>query len=78
MATTKDPLHQHAAKIIAGFDRVRSTNRNAIEAGRKVGDLFIEVKASRDREGTLDQWCETHAIPFDRSWRAKLMKLASK
>ena len=71
-----DPLKRLASQIIAAGDRVKASNRQAIKEGRKVGELFLEVKASKEREGTLDAWCEMNAVPFDRSWRAKLMKLA--
>ena len=65
-----------AATILERFARAKSASRNSLEDLREVGERLNEAKeAMAEAKGAFGKWCE--AFPFDKAWRARLMKLAT-
>ena len=65
-----------AATILERFASAKSASRASLEDLRVVGERLNEAKeALAETKGGFGKWAE--AFPFDKTWRARLMKLAT-
>lgn len=65
-----------AATILEKFAAAKSASRKSLSDLREVGERLNEAKeALAETKGGFGKWCE--AFPFDKVWRARLMKLAA-
>jgi len=68
-----------AATILERYARAKASTRNSLEDLRVVGERLNEAKEALKGEGkgAFGTWCEEQGFPFDKTWRARLMKLAA-
>lgn len=72
-------LKDCAETINERYARAKAATRNSLEDLRVVGDRLNDAKEFfKDKgKGAFGQWVEAQGFPFDKTWRARLMKLAA-
>ena len=72
-------LKDCAETINERYARAKAATRNSLEDLRVVGERLNEAKEFfKDKgKGAFGQWVEAQGFPFDKTWRARLMKLAA-
>lgn len=72
-------LSDCAERIRERYAKVQGATRETLEDLRDVGDTLNSAKeALTDAgRGAFGKWCEEAGLPFDKAWRARLMKLAA-
>ena len=82
----QDPIARHhnfltdcAERIRDRYAKVQGATRQTLEDLKDVGETLLEVKETlKDAgKGAFGRWCEEARLPFDKAWRARLMKLAA-
>ena len=67
-----------AATILERYSKAKAATRASLEDLRIVGDTLNEAKDTlKDVKGGFGKWCDEAGFPFDKTWRARLMKLAA-
>jgi len=67
-----------AATILERYNRAKAATRNSLEDLCVVGERLNDAKeALKGTKGAFGEWCEAQGFPFDKTWRARLMKLAA-
>lgn len=67
-----------AATILERYNRAKAATRTSLEDLCVVGERLNEAKeALKDKKGAFGEWCDKAGFPFDKTWRARLMKLAA-
>jgi len=64
-----------AATIMERFNRAKAASKASLEDLRMVGQRLNDAKETLTEKGAFGKWCEQ--FPFDKTWRARLMKLAA-
>ena len=64
-----------AATITERFQRAKAASKMSLDDLRMVGQRLIDAKEMLTEKGAFGKWCEQ--FPFDKTWRARLMKLAA-
>ncbi|BAF89571.1 hypothetical protein AZC_3573 [Azorhizobium caulinodans ORS 571] len=76
--TNHNFLSDCAATILERYARAKSATKSSLEDLRVVGERLNEAKEVLvGQKGAFGQWCEAQNFPFDKTWRARLMKLAA-
>lgn len=72
-------LRDCAETINERYARAKAATRNSLEDLQVVGERLNEAKEFfKDKgKGAFGQWVEAQGFPFDKTWRARLMKLAA-
>lgn len=71
-------LKDCAAVIMERYEKATSASRTSLEDLRVVGERLNDAKeALSGVKGGFGKWIEKCGFPFDKSWRARLMKLAA-
>jgi hypothetical protein len=71
-------LSSCAATILERYGRAKASTRASLDDLRVVGETLNEAKDTlKDTKGAFGEWCEAASFPFDKTWRARLMKLAA-
>lgn len=72
-------LKDCAETINERYARAKASTRNSLEDLRVVGERLNDAKEFfKDKgKGAFGQWVEAQGFPFDKTWRARLMKLAA-
>jgi len=72
-------LKDCAETINERYARAKAATRNSLEDLRVVGERLNEAKEffSDKGKGAFGGWVEAQGFPFDKTWRARLMKLAA-
>ena len=67
-----------AATIMERYGKAKAATRSSLEDLRVVGETLNDAKETlKDVKGGFGKWCEEAGFPFDKTWRARLMKLAA-
>ena len=67
-----------AATILERYNRAKAATRNSLEDLRVVGERLNDAKDTlAGKKGAFGAWCDEQGFPFDKTWRARLMKLAA-
>ncbi|CUA90953.1 hypothetical protein Ga0061061_11712 [Chelatococcus sambhunathii] len=67
-----------AATILERYSKAKSASRASLEDLCVVGERLNEAKETlKDTKGAFGEWCDKSGFPFDKTWRARLMKLAA-
>lgn len=72
-------LEDMANKVKELAEKITGTNRLSMEVHRDMGFILNDAKeVLKDNKGAFGKWCEESGFTFNKTWRARLMKLAER
>lgn len=78
LARNHNFLNAAAETILERYNRAKAATRTSLEDLRVVGETLNEAKETlAGKKGAFGEWCDKAGFPFDKTWRARLMKLAA-